>query len=414
MLKKKFSIIALSIILIISLALPVVRAEDEDLNNDANAEQNTVVTTSADNEQETSAVDSSLQNFSDENYKQNDVYLTGDDITIDYIVDGNLFVIANSVTINAQIGGDAFICANTVNISEEGYILNNLFTLAKDINIKGVVYDLYTLSQNTNIDGYIYRDMKASTGNLNIAGIIGRNAFVNCSNINFSDNSTSDDGSTITSKGRIAGNLNYSSENEFDISNENVQGTINYTKKIANKTSNKNISDYIMSAISFIITVILIALICKWLAPKFSKECNTLLTKNTWGTLAYGILTPIILVVAFIALLVLNITSSFALLLIPLFILLLLLGTSIFVIAFNNIICEKFKFEKTTQHYASLAVSALVLWIIKLIPVVGSLVSFVASLFGIGIIAYSIIPHNAKKSETTENSENNKTENKNN
>lgn len=152
-----------------------------------------------------------------------------------------------------------------------------------------------------------------------------------------------------------------------------------------------------MSAISFIITVILIALICKWLAPKFSKECNTLLTKNTWGTLAYGILTPIILVVAFIALLVLNITSSFALLLIPLFILLLLLGTSIFVIAFNNIICEKFKFEKTTQHYASLAVSALVLWIIKLIPVVGSLVSFVASLFGIGIIAYSIIPHNAKK-----------------
>lgn len=110
MLKKKFSIIALSIILIISLALPVVRAEDEDLNNDANAEQNTVVTTSADNEQETSAVDSSLQNFSDENYKQNDVYLTGDDITIDYIVDGNLFVIANSVTINAQIGGDAFIC----------------------------------------------------------------------------------------------------------------------------------------------------------------------------------------------------------------------------------------------------------------------------------------------------------------
>lgn len=414
MLKKKFSIIALSIILIISLALPVVRAEDEDLNNDANAEQNTAVTTSADNEQETSTGDSSLQNISDENYKQKDVYLTGDDITIDYIVDGNLFVIANSVTINAQIGGDAFICANTVNIGEEGYILSNLFTLAKDINIKGVVYDLYTLSQNTNIDGYIYRDIKASTGSLNIAGMIGRNAFVNCSNINFSDNSTSSDGSTITSKGRIAGDLNYSSENEFNISNENVQGTINYTKTIANKASNKNISDYIMSAISFIITVILIALICKWLAPKFSKECNTLLTKNTWGTLAYGILTPIILVVAFIALLVLNITSSFALLLIPLFILLLLLGTSIFVIAFNNIICEKFKFEKTTQHYASLAVSALVLWIIKLIPVVGSLVAFVASLFGIGIIAYSIIPHNAKKSKTIENSENNKTENKNN
>ncbi len=32
-------------------------------------------------------------------------------MTIDYIVDGNLFVMANTVTINSQIGGDAFIMA---------------------------------------------------------------------------------------------------------------------------------------------------------------------------------------------------------------------------------------------------------------------------------------------------------------
>ena len=50
----------------------------------------------------------------------------GDEITIDYIVDGNLFVLANKVNINSQIVGNAFICAKDVNISTQSYISNSL------------------------------------------------------------------------------------------------------------------------------------------------------------------------------------------------------------------------------------------------------------------------------------------------
>src|SRR5699024_7588730 len=75
-------------------------------------------------------------------YKQQDVWLTGDNVTIDYIVDGNVFVAANNVTINSQIGGDVFVVANTVTVGEQGYIFSNLFAVADSININGVVYDM--------------------------------------------------------------------------------------------------------------------------------------------------------------------------------------------------------------------------------------------------------------------------------
>ena len=62
----------------------------------------------------------------DASYKKEDVYLSGDNVTVDYIIDGNLFVMADTVTINSQIGGDAFIIAKHVIVDEKGYIFNNL------------------------------------------------------------------------------------------------------------------------------------------------------------------------------------------------------------------------------------------------------------------------------------------------
>ena len=112
------------------------------------------------------------QQNQEENYKKSDVYLVGDDITIDYIVDGNLFVMANKVTINSQIGGDAFILAKEVVVDSEGYIFNNLFACAQSIDIKGVVYDAYTCAENLSISGgYVYRDLKSVSKNININGI---------------------------------------------------------------------------------------------------------------------------------------------------------------------------------------------------------------------------------------------------
>lgn len=404
MLKKKTSIIILLIVLILALTLPVVRAENE--TADTNSEnQDVTALTSPDSSMDTENSESEVTILENEtsdsedteaDFKEGDVYLAGDDITIDYIVDGNLFIFADSVTINSQIGGDAFIFAKSVTIGEQGYIFSNLFTVAENIDIKGVTYDLYSVSKNINISGYIYRDIKVVANTLNILGTVGRNAFVECSDIQFGNQEadSSEGQNTITSNGSISGDLNYTSKNELNIPDDKVGGNINFTQKVVE--SSNTINNKIFDLGSFIATVILIWLVLSWIAPKFIKSCNQILTNKPLPVIGLGILTPIAFIFAFIILLLLNITVAFSFLSLAVFCILLLVSSSIFVIAINNMLCTKLKINKNVGIFGMLIVSALVLWLIKLIPILGTLVSFIVSILGLGIIVSNLILKNSE------------------
>ena len=404
MLKKKTSIIILLIVLILALTLPVVRAENE--TADTNSEnQDVTALTSPDSSMDTENSESEVTILENEtsdsedteaDFKEGDVYLAGDDITIDYIIDGNLFIFADSVTINSQIGGDAFIFAKSVTIGEQGYIFSNLFTVAENIDIKGVAYDLYSVSKNINISGYIYRDIKVVANTLNILGTVGRNAFVECSDIQFGNQEadSSEGQNTITSNGSISGDLNYTSKNELNIPDDKVGGNINFTQKVVE--SSNTINNKIFDLGSFIVTVILIWLVLLWIAPKFVKSCNQILTNKPLPVIGLGILTPIAFIFAFIILLLLNITVAFSFLSLAVFCILLLVSSSIFVIAINNMLCTKLKINKNVGIFGMLIVSALVLWLIKLIPILGTLVSFIVSILGLGIIVSNLILKNSE------------------
>lgn len=404
MLKKKTSIIILLIVLILALTLPVVRAENE--TADTNSEnQDVTALTSPDSSMDTENSESEVTILENEtsdsedteaDFKEGDVYLAGDDITIDYIIDGNLFIFADSVTINSQIGGDAFIFAKSVTIGEQGYIFSNLFTVAENIDIKGVAYDLYSVSKNINISGYIYRDIKVVANTLNILGTVGRNAFVECSDIQFGNQEadSSEGQNTITSNGSISGDLNYTSKNELNIPDDKVGGNINFTQKVVE--SSNTINNKIFDLGSFIVTVILIWLVLLWIAPKFVKSCNQILTNKPLPVIGLGILTPIAFIFAFIILLLLNITVAFSFLSLAVFCILLLVSSSIFVIAINNMLCTKLKINKNVGIFGMLIVSAIVLWLIKLIPILGTLVSFIVSILGLGIIVSNLILKNSE------------------
>ena len=252
MLKNKTKLIALLLAFFLLVAAPFAYADNETSSESdtmlisedmENAQQNNDATPISDtseskpvensNENSVNAENSNSTTSEEDSYKKNDVYLTGDNVTIDYIVDGNLFVMANTVTINSQIGGDAFIMAKNIIVNDKAYIFNNLFAMAESIEVKGVVYDVYALAKDFNLSGgYIYRDAKISCKNVNINGAIGRDAFVNCSNINFNT-----DGND---KGTIYGNLKYTASSEFNFEDKNVvNGTIEY--KAPNASPDKSV-----------------------------------------------------------------------------------------------------------------------------------------------------------------------------
>ena len=291
MLKNKLKIIALLMAIILALMIPVVRAEDNEADGQPSEEEQVIQ----------GAEEQASQNaINEENYKQGDVYLVGDEVTVDYIVDGNLFVFANTVNINSQIGGDAFIVANNVFVNEGGYIFSNLFAFSSNVNINGVVYDLYAYSnRSVNINGYIYRDARVATKDLTLSGTIGRNAYLDVNNISASTASTDEEGNTLTSQGTIYGNLNYTAKQELSIPDGIVTGDINYTQS---KTTS-SIQSYIISLGRFLVTAVIIWLLCLWLAPKFLDRTNYILSKKLPSTIGLGILTPIVLIIVSVILL---------------------------------------------------------------------------------------------------------------
>ena len=402
MLKNKWRIIALLVAVILVLMVPTVRAENEVTNQDASVmpiSEDPEATTSEETTQEETTSEETTQEetTSESNFKRSDVFLTGENVTIDYVVDGNLFVLANSLTINSQIGGDVFAIANSINIGEEGYVFSNLFALSSDVTISGIVYDLYTSSNNVTINGYIYRDVRVISDSLNINGIVGRNAFVKTNSINFATGSTEEN--QITSNGIINGDLNYTANAELSIPEGAVTGTTNFTK--SNNSNTVSVQEYILSLGKFLTTIAIIWLICLWLAPKFLNNASELVSKKSLPILGYGILAPILTLIAFVVLIILGITSNIALFALALLFLLFAISSSIFAIAFNQFICKKLKIEKTIGTLGMLILLSAILWGISLIPYIGVLVSLVISVYGLGLIVYCIIPKKDKKDTKT-------------
>lgn len=392
MLKNKFTIIALIAILIFSLAIPIVRAENEtDVEN-----KNDVVAIEPEHSEE-SHEETSGTAIAD--IKKTDVYLTGDEVTIDYVVDGNLFVMAKTVNINSQIGGDAFIIASKINVGEQGYIFSNLFALSQELNISGVVYDLYTCSQNTTINGYIYRDIKILSNTLNLNGTVGRNAFVSAQNINFAKSDSSEEELITSGKSMIYGDLNYASPNELKIPDGTVTGSINYTKldNAERKSVSNIIQDYIWDLGTFVVTVAVIWLLILWLAPRFLSRTDYLISKRFLPSLGFGALTTIAILVAAITLLLIGITAKVALLSVGLLVLLLFIGVPIFTISINQFMCKKLKIEKNIATFGILIITSAVVWLTTLIPFVGGIINLVIKLIGLGIIVNYVLKN--KKEE---------------
>ena len=328
----------------------------------------------------------------------NDVYLFDNDVVVDYVVDGNLFVIGNNVTIKSEIAGDAFILANSITI-DGGSIYSNLFARAKNITISGVVYDLYAAANTITINnsGYVYRDIHTTSSSLNIFGMIGRNAYSIFNNISFSQNNGNEE---YTQNGMIYGNLQYTSSSDVGDLSSYVSGNVTFNEENIEKAS---IKSYVIEAITSIVFVLITWLILKWLSPKFVTGSKELLLNKFLPVVGFGILGLIIIPIISFILFMLNITSTFGLFLVGAYILLLSISTAIFAISIAEYLINKFaKNSNFGIELLFVAISSVIIYLLKLIPYVGAFLSFAFVVIGLGIIIKSILPMKKNKETATE------------
>lgn len=366
----------------------------------------------------------------------NDLYVTGKNITVNQIVDGNAFIVGTDVKISGEIGGDLFVIADKLTISSEnqgGYVYSNIFAMANEITIDGIVYDVYAMCNTFNLssNGYIYRDIKLIAKDINLSGFIRRDAYITTSNLNFNYkpdspviingnvtanvekvNFTPVSDSTADADAKVVGgNFKYSSNSEITDLNKYVSGETNYSKSVISTESNtsKTIYSYLYAIIGIMILTIIVINILNKVAPNFVQNSGNVLTKKIGSVIGYGILGLIVFPILIFLLLISGVGTYLAIALACLYALLIAVSTSILAISISQVIFNK---KNITKKLDTVVIAALISVVILVIGellsklgIFGFIFSLIVNILSFGIILSSIFSKkkNTEKVEETDN-----------
>lgn len=411
--KLKIALIFLAILVFISTLSFATETTAEDVLSDPDASLEDILAAyqSEENGETETTGDAeavySTNNSIEENWVNDDLYKIDEKVEINQIVDGNVYVMAKEVVINSEIGGNVYVMAEKITIGEAGYIYSSLYAMGKEITIDGIVCDAYVMAGNISIgnNGYIYRDLRASGNEITLNGKVRRNAYLSVNELNLN----AENGSLI------GGNLTYSSKNEATIPEGAVSGETTFNKEIEDvKTVNAAaiIGSYVYSAISFLVYIVVVILLATWLAPKFVEKVKDTETKNALISLVIGLGTPIAGIIVGILLLITGIAAKVGIALFMVIALIWMSAMAITSIYLGNIVAKKLQFEGKAKFVLACILTALAIWLVAKIPVLGSLVSFVATILGIGLFVYNIFAKKVVEKENTEVAEVSEIENK--
>ena len=412
MLRNAKTKVLLSLFLIITLISTLSFAENETTNetqtpaetttttNETSNETNSVDTTSTTDENGAAVISEEnsgeAQNSSTTNSKdvhEGDLYLSGEDVTMDKLVNGNVYIMANNVTVTGQVAGNLFILANKATFTD-AYIESSVYLCANEVNFKAVASDLYaccnTIEIPTNYG--VYRDLKCYGNSLTILGIIGRNVECNVASLNLEK----DD-----SKADIYGNLKYSSTKEIQIPDGAVQGETTFTQ-IAKQETKEKVTDYLANAA----TAVVFTLVIYGLALLFSKnsieKCTKIASKKFIPAFGIGLLALIVVPIVSFLLLISVVGVSVSLVLLLFYGLLLTISVSTLVISLANIIAEKMKISNAWLKALCVAIVSLLAYVLEVIPY-GIILRILFITFGFGILIMNMFFKNIKFEKKSEN-----------
>ncbi len=329
--------------------------------------------------------------------KNGDVFTIEDSVTIDYPVSGNVYIIAQEVNINSVIDGNIFILASKVNIQSDAYIYSDAYICTEDLTVDGYIYDLYSMSSTLTIGqtGYIIRDLSAGCDTFNLEGTIKRTANLSANVLNISSDTA-----------EIGEDFNYTSSNEISVTADVVGGTVTFTQA---ESENKKVESVALSYLKDVFKTLCYALIAiiviVFAIPKASKKLESQLTTKFWPTFGYGTLTLIAVPVAILILFASIFGIWASLLLLFAYIFVFTISASLLSVALGKYICTKMNKDSSWFLVLISILLVLAIWILKLIPFLGVLVSIVVNILGFGLLTTALFPNKKAKVTTSEKKE---------
>jgi hypothetical protein len=324
--------------------------------------------------------------ISEEEYIDDDLFLFGDEITVDGTVTGDLVASGDRVTITGTVGGNVYVSGGEVLIS--GEIGRSLYAAGGRVKISGEVErSIYTAGGMVLIssDARIDEDLLAAGGQLDIGGIIGDDVWAAGGNV---DSQARVEGDFIVSGGVIRAD-------EDDVAGDYK---VNQGRTGAGWIWEEDGSDEVQKAVkgSVITTAflrimwflgsVLVGVILIWLLPvKTSDIVDKIgldMGEFVWSLLV-GLLVTAAAPLAIILLVATVLGAPVAFLFVGLLVFLLVFGSLWFDMAIGSRILEAFGYTDS-RLFASLLVGKAIRALIILIPCIGALYSLITAWVVVG------------------------------
>lgn len=311
--------------------------------------------------------------------------------TLNSHIDGDVFILCGGkLTLDTYISGNVFICAKEVEITNNAQIGASLFCVANDITIAGEInLNAYCVSNSFNMSekSDIYINLYLSANSIDLNGLIEKNALISGNSI------------TINPDCIIKGNLQYSAPNEIEVPQNVVEGTTYFSTNSVNISVTDVTKSAIKHTIHKIITYIIFAIIVFLIlnALKSALIINFASFKSNIGKcILIGLLvlfvTPILTILA----LIVPFLARFAFVLLGIFMLLLMIASAITVIALSKLCANKFKdsikINDILKTILFIVLFSLLYQLLKLVPILGLIITFASVIMGIGFIITNILP----------------------
>ena len=305
-------------------------------------------------------------------------------------ITGNAFILSDKLTLNGEISGTLYANVKSFDMKYFGFIDRDLFLTAENANINGYI-NRNSFIESKNIithDKFInQKDFNVTDADsLIFSGEINGNATINCKNITFK---SKENDNNLTCK--IAGNLSYSSNKEIQIPEGVVLKEISYNSynNVASKNILSNILEYVLNLIGILVLAHVLYILINKFTPKYLDKISNITVSGLFKYLVIGLGFLILIPVISILLLISNVGSVLGIILLLIYIILLIISRTIFIISIATF--SKNKCAKKLNIYLYILIIDIILSLIVLIPYVGFIISMLFSLIGFGMITKNLI-----------------------
>ena len=326
-----------------------------------------------------------------------DLYIFGNSVSVDGTVNGSVIAAAGTVTVAGHVTHDVVVAGGTVDIN--GPVDGSVRVAGGTVTINGAVAGDVVAAGGTvtvNSDAAIGRDLLFGAGQATVSAPVARNVMLGSGTVTI-DNTVGGnvtgtvDKLTLGSGAKVSGYLDYTSQNTAVIdSGATVGGSV--TRHTPTSTApNFWPANPVFGFIGWLqgwVGISILGLLLFLLFPGFGAKAVEALQHRPGASVGYGaailVVTPIVGIIAFVAGVIVG-GWWLALLLMPAYILALALGYVVTGDFIGRWTAHQFGW---TLHPALVVVGGLfVLSIVSAIPYVGSIVGFLAVLFGLGALA---------------------------